>query len=127
MHTLKRLFLWGTPALLSLQLASCCKIFDRGSGDETPQNDGPDPVTGNLPPPRNGFLADLGFRPNKDGYNFENGGNARSPKTPGFVSPAEMIRLFGAKDVCIGGRATGNNCRMTPSAAEFARKVNVSM
>lgn len=127
MHTWTKLGLWGTTALLALQLNGCCKIFDRGGGDEQTQNDGPDPVTGDLPPPRNGFLADLGFRPKVNGYNFENGGNANFPRTPGFVGPAEMIRLFGARDVCIGGRVLGNTCRMTPAASEFARKVNRSM
>ena len=117
MHTWTKLGLWGTTALLALQLNGCCNILDRLSDDddEKPQNDGPDPVTGDLPQPRNGFLADLGFRPRANGYNFENGGNAAYPRTPGFVGPAEMIRLFGAKEVCIGGRATGNNCRMTPA------------
>lgn len=127
MHTFTKLGLLCTSALLALQVTACCKIFDRGGGDEQPTGDGPDPVTGDLPPPRNGFLADLGFRPKLNGYNFENGGNARYPRTPGFVGPAEMIRLFGARDVCIGARAFGNNCRMTPAAAEFARKVNTSM
>lgn len=127
MRTWTKLVLWGTTALFSLQLAGCCKIFDRGSGDEAVHNDGPDPVTGDLPQPRNGFLADLGFRPKANGYNFENGGNANFPRTPGFVGPMEMVRLFGAKDVCIGGRITGKTCRMTPAAAEFARKVNKSM
>lgn len=127
MHTLTKLLLWGTTALVSLQLNGCCKIFDRGSGDEGAQSDEPDPITGNLPPPRNGFLADLKFRPNSNGFNFENGGNAAYPRTPGFVNAPEMIRLFGAKDVCIGGRTIGNSCRMTPAASEFARKVNRSM
>src|SRR5262245_27312436 len=127
MHRWTRLFLWGTSALVSLQLNGCCKIFDRGSGDEPAQNDAPDPATGDLPKPRNGFLADLGFRPRANGYKFENGGNAAYPRTPAFVGPAEMVRLFGAQDVCIGGRMVGNNCRMTPAASEFARKVNVSM
>ncbi len=130
MHTSMKLGLWGTTALtalLALQLTGCCKIFDRGGGDEQVQNDGPDPVTGDLPPPRNGFLADLGFRPRANGYNFENGGNAAYPRTPGFVGPGEMVRLFGAKDVCIGGRMIGKSCRMTPAASEFARKVNRSM
>ncbi|MBK8258616.1 MAG: hypothetical protein IPK82_38895 [Polyangiaceae bacterium] len=122
-----KLVLWGTTALLAAQVTACCKIFDNGKGDDSTQNDGPDPVTGDLPPPRNGFLADLGFRPKTHGYNFENGGNAAYPRTPGFVGPAEMVRLFGAKDVCIGGRTVGASCRMTPAAAEFARKVNKSM
>lgn len=129
MHTFAKLGLWCTSALLALQLTACCKIFDRGGGDddEQTQGNGVDPVTGDLPPPRNGFLADLGFRPKVNGYNFENGGNAAYPRTPGFVGPAEMVRLFGAKDVCIGGRVLGSSCRMTPAASEFARKVNKSM
>lgn len=128
MHTLKKLLLWGTTALVSLQLNGCCRLFDQGDDEQpTSQTDGPDPVTGDLPPPRNGFLADLKFRPKTEGFNFENGGNAAYPRTPGFVNAPEMIRLFGARDVCIGGRAFGNNCRMTPAAAEFARKVNQSM
>ena len=126
MHTLTKLLLWGTTAL-SLQLTGCCKIFDQGAGDEQVQNEGPDPITGNLPPPRNGFLADLRFRPNTNGFKFENGGNAAYPRTPGFVNAPEMVRLFGAKDVCIGGRMVGKTCRMTPAAAEFARQVNRSM
>ena len=118
MHTFTKLLLWGTTALVSLQLNGCCNLLDRGDGDENAPSDGPNPVTGELPPPRNGFLADLKFRPNAQGFNFENGGNAAYPRTPGFVNAPEMIRLFGAKDVCIGGRVVGNNCRMTPAAAE---------
>lgn len=127
MRTWTQLVLWGTTALLTMQLTGCCKIFDRGSGDEAAPLDGPDPVTGDLPAPRNGFLADLGFRPKANGYNFENGGNANFPRTPGFVGPVEMVKLFGAKDVCIGGKLVGKTCRMTPAASEFARKVNKSM
>lgn len=127
MKTLTKLLLWGTTALVSLPLTGCCKLLDRGSGDDNEQLQGPDPVTGALPPPRNGFLADLKFRPNANGFNFENGGNAAYPRTPGFVNAPEMVRLFGAKDVCIGGRIVGRTCRMTPAASEFARQVNRSM
>jgi hypothetical protein len=127
MRNWTKLVLWGTTALTALQLNGCCKILDRGSGEEAVQSDQPDPVTGDLPPPRNGFLADLGFRPKTNGYKFENGGNANYPRTAGFVGPGEMVKLFGVKDVCIGGRMTGATCRMTPAAAEFARKVNKSM
>lgn len=128
MNKLTKLLLWGTTALVSLQLTACCKLFDRGSDDDdSPQLQGPDPVTGALPPPRNGFLADLRFRPNTHGFKFENGGNAAYPRTPGFVNAPEMVKLFGAKDVCIGGRLIGKTCRMTPAAAEFAHQVNRSM
>ncbi|MEZ4315339.1 MAG: hypothetical protein R3F14_45565, partial [Polyangiaceae bacterium] len=127
MRTWKKLALLGTAALLGAQLTACCKLFDRGNDDQGVESGGPDPVTGDLPPPRNGFLADLGFRPRMNGYKFENGGNARYPRTPGFVGPAEMVKLFGAADVCIGGRLFGRSCRMTPAASEFARKVNSSM
>ncbi len=127
MKTLTKLLLWGTTALVSLPLAGCCNLLDRGSGDDSEQLQGPDPVTGALPPPRNGFLADLRFRPTTNGFKFENGGNAAYPRTPGFVNAPEMVRLFGAKDVCIGGRLVGKTCRMTPAAAEFARQVNRSM
>ena len=81
MRNWTKLVLWGTTALTALQLNGCCKIFDRGSGEEAVQSDQPDPVTGDLPPPRNGFLADLGFRPKTNGYKFENGGNANYPRT----------------------------------------------
>lgn len=127
MKTLTKLLLWGTTALVSLPLTGCCNLLDRGSGDDSEQLQGPDPVTGALPPPRNGFLADLKFRPTTNGFNFENGGNAAYPRTPGFVNAPEMVRLFGAKDVCIGGRLVGKTCRMTPAASEFARQVNRSM
>lgn len=116
----KRLLGWCAPTLLALSLAGCCNILNRDKKEEAEVQSGDD-----LPTPKNGFVIDSGFRPSKNGFSFENGGNANFPRTPGFLSNNSMIRLFGAKNVCVNGNT--KNCKATPPAAEFMKKVNRSM
>lgn len=116
----KRLLGWCAPTLLALSLAGCCNILNRDKKDDAEAQSGDD-----LPTPKNGFVIDSGFRPSKNGFSFENGGNANFPRTPGFLSNNSMIRLFGAKNVCVNGNT--KNCKATPPAAEFMKKVNRSM
>jgi hypothetical protein len=65
------------------------------------------------------LLADSGFRPELDGFGFENYG-------PGYqdLTPAEMVDLFGPK-VCASGSAA--SCVLTPPAESWMSSANRSM
>ncbi|HEX9441796.1 MAG TPA: hypothetical protein VF909_19065 [Roseiflexaceae bacterium] len=67
------------------------------------------------------IVADLGFRPNTDGFNFENYGEA-----PGItnLTEADVRRLFGDQ-VCAS--QAGGNCILTPPAAAWMDATNKSM
>ena len=66
-----------------------------------------------------GYVADLGFRPDVNGFPFENYG-------PGFtdLTPAEMEQVFGAK-VCANG--TGSTCTLIPPADQVMQQFNKQM
>jgi hypothetical protein len=68
-------------------------------------------------------LADTGFRPNKDGYKFENEGGAY-PRTPPVFTSQDVARMFGA-DACIKG--SDQNCKLKPVATEWMGMVNRAM
>jgi hypothetical protein len=71
--------------------------------------------------PTGELVADSGFRPNKDGFGFENYGNEERPEN---LTPASVEGLFGDQ-VCIAG--TGDACKLTPAAAEWMKNQNESM
>jgi hypothetical protein len=68
-------------------------------------------------------LADTGFRPEKNGYPFENQGG-QYPKTPPVLTTAGVAKMFGA-DACAGGNTT--SCKLTPAANEWMGFVNRAM
>ncbi|HMA34121.1 MAG TPA: tetratricopeptide repeat protein [Chloroflexia bacterium] len=84
-----------------------------GDAAPTPLPPTPSPVAGQL-------IADLGFRPAVDGFQFENYGF-----TPGRVNltPADVQRMFG--DQVCGSQAGG--CILTPPAQQWMDAVNKDM
>ncbi len=72
------------------------------------------------PYPANGqLLADSGFRPQNDGFSFENYG-------PGYqdLTPAQLVDLFGPQ-VCSSG--SGTSCILTPPAQSWMSFENNGM
>ncbi|CAN5925355.1 hypothetical protein BH11MYX4_BH11MYX4_52840 [soil metagenome] len=70
--------------------------------------------------PPAGASGDLGFRPAKDGFPFENYGEAAGIDN---LTAEEMRRMFGDK-VCA---TTGATCALTPPAAEWMANANKAM
>lgn len=66
------------------------------------------------------FMADLGFRPETDGFSFENYGNENGIQN---LIPADMQRMFGNK-VCA---TSGDTCILTPPAEQWMEETNKGM
>lgn len=66
-------------------------------------------------------IADLGFRPNQDGFNFENYGGAY-PGEQGDIFVEDLIRMFGKDAVCAGFK--NDECQVAPGALEWAHALN---
>ncbi len=67
-----------------------------------------------------GMEVDTNFRPNPNGFGFKNwGGGAYDESTD--LSPAMLIRLFGANNVCQAG-STANDCVLNAAAREWRDK-----
>ncbi|PJF30775.1 MAG: hypothetical protein CUN51_06220 [Candidatus Thermofonsia Clade 1 bacterium] len=73
---------------------------------------------------RGDLIADLGFRPETDGFSFQNYGNEDNPTN---LTSVEMIRIFGAERVCVGQVETDGSCKLTAPAAAFMKKENADM
>lgn len=71
--------------------------------------------------PEGELVADSGFRPEVDGFAFENYGNDAGPRNLG---PAEIEELFGDQ-VCLSG--TGEECELIPAAKEWMDNQNEGM
>jgi hypothetical protein len=71
--------------------------------------------------PEGELVADSGFRPEVDGFAFENYGNDVEPRNLG---PAQIETLFG-EQVCLSG--TGDECQLTPAAQEWMNNQNEGM
>lgn len=71
--------------------------------------------------PEGELVADSGFRPEVDGFAFENYGNDVGPENLG---PAQMEELFGDQ-VCLSG--TGDECELVPAAKEWMENQNEGM
>jgi hypothetical protein len=71
--------------------------------------------------PEGELVADSGFRPEVDGFLFENYGNDVGPENLG---PAEIESLFGDQ-VCLSG--TGDDCELIPAAKEWMDNQNEGM
>jgi hypothetical protein len=85
------------------------------SADDDPETDAPETKAG--------MIVDTGFRPNRDGFAFQNTGGSY-PRTRGVVDSNVMVRLFG-KDACIDGDTA--NCSLTLPAREWAGMINRAM
>jgi hypothetical protein len=71
--------------------------------------------------PEGELVADNGFRPETDGFAFENYGNDAGPQN---LTPANMEALFGDQ-VCLSG--TGEECELIPAAEEWMDNQNEGM
>ena len=71
--------------------------------------------------PQGELVADNGFRPEVDGFAFENYGNDVEPENLG---PAEVADLFGDQ-VCLSG--SGEDCALIPAAQEWMENQNEGM
>jgi hypothetical protein len=71
--------------------------------------------------PEGELVADSGFRPEVDGFAFENYGNDAGPTNLG---PAQMESLFG-EQVCLTG--TGADCELIPAAKQWMDNQNEGM
>jgi hypothetical protein len=92
-------------------------------GDVTPVEGTPVEAE-NTPVPQGGpgdMVADLGFRPEVNGFKFENYGGD-PPRTN--MTSADMRRMFGDQ-VCASLQE--ENCTLTPAAQEWMEKTNTSM
>jgi hypothetical protein len=67
------------------------------------------------------MIADLGFRPNQDGFGFENYGG-QYPQQMSELFVEDMLRLFGEQSVCAGFK--DGDCQVAPGALEWADSLN---
>ena len=67
------------------------------------------------------MLADSGFRPDKNGFGFENYGNSNKPVN---LTPADVRALFGDQ-VC--GAVNGDTCTLIPPAQQWMDELNNGM
>jgi hypothetical protein len=73
------------------------------------------------PPPQTGLLADNGFRPNGDGFKFENYGQAEGRIN---LTPAELQRMFGDR---VFATANGAEKILTPAAQKWMEETSKAM
>ena len=66
------------------------------------------------------FVADLGFRPEANGFSFENYGNEGGIQN---LTSADMQRMFG-NQVCA---TEGDTCILTPPAEQWMEETNKGM
>ncbi|MFM7601586.1 MAG: hypothetical protein ACKO7R_10365 [Pseudanabaena sp.] len=66
------------------------------------------------------LVADLGFRPEANGFSFENYGNEGGIQN---LTPVDMRRMFG-NQVCA---TTGDTCILTPPAEQWMEETNKGM
>jgi len=95
---------------------------DAKDGDE---KDGEEANNDGETPPKDGIIADTGFRPDKHGYSFRNTGG-KFPLTPPVVNEAVMVKLFGRK-ACLKQKVKTVDCKLTPAAEEWAFMINRAM
>jgi hypothetical protein len=82
------------------------------------------PVAYATPPgyvPTGTIVADSGFRPQPNGFSFENYGDDGEQN----LGPDEMIALFGSDQVCI--RIQNGRCELTPVAEKWMESENGDM
>lgn len=68
-------------------------------------------------------LADINFRPERDGFSFQNTGGDY-PRTKPILTENIVVRMFGA-DACVDGDT--KDCTLTLPAQEWAHSVNRAM
>jgi hypothetical protein len=65
-------------------------------------------------------VADLGFRPDKNGFSFENYG----PPPQTDLTAADLRRMFGDA-VCVD--TAGGDCKLSPAGADWMKQMNKAM
>lgn len=112
----------------ALAIAACGGGSSRSSNESAnaptlkggdPQNSSAGQASGYQPTGQ--LIADNGFRPDKDGFSFENYGNEGNPQN---MSPADVQELFGDQ-VCASG--TGSSCQLIPPAQVWMDNQNTAM
>ncbi len=83
---------------------------------EPPADQSSTPTDSNEP----GMIADLGFRPEVNGFGFENYGKSDAKN----LTPAEVQRIYGDA-VCAS--KTNNQCTLTPPAEQWMTQQNQAM
>lgn len=73
--------------------------------------------------PQGEIVADSGFRPQVDGFAFENYGNDLGPTN---LTAASMQDLFGSDVVCLGD-SSGADCVLTPAAQAWMENADAAM
>jgi hypothetical protein len=97
------------------------------TGASSPATFGADPGEQSAGPPGQTYVptgtlvADNGFRPEKDGFGFENYTNQKGYKN---LTPAQVQAIFGDQ-VCANG--TGPSCELTPPAQQWTGAQNQGM
>lgn len=66
-------------------------------------------------------IVDIGFRPERDGFSFENYGG-EYPRQQGDVYVEDMIRMFGEQAVCAGYK--DGACQVSPAMLKYADAIN---
>jgi hypothetical protein len=112
-HKLYRLF--GVLTLLALSLSAC-----GGGGPAVPLALPTQPSSAAAASSNPGSIADLGFRPETNGFSFANYGKSDLQN----LTPAEMRRIFG-DEVCAVKQ--GDQCTLTPPAEQWMTQMNESM
>lgn len=102
------------------------KVFVADGGNNTIQGFESGAASNNPPAPSSGqgkMIADLGFRPNQDGFSFENY-TGKYPDEQGDLFVEDLIRMFGEQAVCAGFK--NGECQVAPGALEWADRANQS-
>lgn len=89
------------------------------------------PTDGQPPTGADGLVADTGFRPETDGFSYQNYGDiGQTPSGETFsvvnLTSVEMRRLFG-DEVCAGPANDDGSCTLSPPAEQWMEQNNSSM
>ena len=68
-------------------------------------------------------IVDIGFRPERDGFAFENYGG-EYPRQQGDVYVEDLIRMFGEEAVCAGYK--DGACQVSPGMLKYADEINTA-
>lgn len=108
--------------LILILLLSACDALDDESGDDSGEDQ--DTETTEYKPDSGGkgkIIYDLGFRPEKNGFAFENYGDEDGISN---LTATEMRRMFGDR-VC--SRIKNGKCTLTPPAKKWMKEINDAM
>jgi hypothetical protein len=94
------------------------EVYEEEATQESDQQESSQAVEAGRP---GTIVYDLGFRPDQNGFSFENYGDDIQVTN---LTPDEMRRLFGDQ-VC--SRLNGDNCTLTPPAKQWMEQINDAM